>query len=191
MAQLPVRTGPTAFMERQLEALSRRDRMLLVGLLGFGAVLFVSVSGYIAWSILDAKADAVIEVKGQVAEMQILQRKYQSAEATFKSHEEALRNKQPVSTFIEGLASKHEITDQLSNINAQGSPEVVGSIAQQRYTVEIKKAPQENIFRFLYDLETSGYPVSVEQAAFKSQKTRDGVMMNLTLELMVLSVAES
>ena len=33
--------------------------------------------------------------------MQILQRKYQAAEATFKSHEEALRNKQPVSTFIE------------------------------------------------------------------------------------------
>ena len=124
------------------------------------------------------------------AEMQVLQRNYQAAEATFKAHEDALRNKQPVSTFIEGLASKHEITDQLSNINAQGTPEVVGSIAQQRYTVDIKKAPQENIFRFLYDLETSGYPVSVDQAAFKSQKTKDGVMMNLTLELMVLSVSE-
>ncbi len=191
MAQLPVRSGPMAFVDRQLEALSPRDRMLLVGLLGFGATVFVLVSGYIAYSVLDSKAMAVIEVKGQVAEMQVLQRKYQAAEGTFKSHEEALRNKQPVSTFIEGLASKHEITDQLANINAQGTPEVVGSISQQRYTVEIKKAPQENIFRFLYDLETSGYPVSVEQAVFKAQKTRDGVMMNLTLELMVLSVAES
>mgnify|MGYP000436055722 CR=1 FL=1 len=191
MAQLPVRTGPMAFVDRQLEALSPRDRMLLVGLFSFGAGLFVLFSGYLAWSVLDAKATTVIDVKKQVAEMQVLQRKYQAAENTFKSHEEALRNKQPVSTFIEGLASKHQITDQLSNINAQGSPEVVGSIAQQRYTVEIKKAPQENIFRFLYDLETSGYPVSVEQAAFKSQKTKDGVMMNLTLELMVLSVAES
>jgi len=190
MAQLPVRTGPLAFVDRQLEALSARDRTLLVGLFGFGASLMVVVSGYGAWSVLHAKASAVIEVKEQVAEMQVLQRNYQAAEATFKAHEDALRNKQPVSTFIEGLASKHEITDQLSNINAQGTPEVVGSIAQQRYTVDIKKAPQENIFRFLYDLETSGYPVSVDQAAFKSQKTKEGVMMNLTLELMVLSVSE-
>jgi hypothetical protein len=190
MAQLPVRTGPMGFLERQLDALSARDRMLLVGLFGFGTTLFVVFSGYIAWSVLDAKASDVIAVKKQVAEMQVLQRKYQAAEGTFKAHEEALRNKQPVSTFVEGLASKHEITDQLANINAQGNPEVVGSIAQQRYTVEIKKAPQENIFRFIYDLETSGYPATVEQAAFKSQKTKDGVMMNLTLELMVLSTAE-
>ena len=191
MAQLPARSGPTAFVARQLDALSPRDRMLLVGLLGFGAALFVGVFGYGAYSLLDSKASAVKEVKKQVAEMQVLQQKYRAGADTFEAHEEALRTKQPVSTFIEGLASKHQITDQLSNINAQGTPEVVGTLSQQRYTVEIKKAPQENIFRFLYDLETSGYPASVEQAVFSRQATKDGVTLSLTLDLMVLSVADS
>jgi hypothetical protein len=190
MAQLPVRTGPSAFVGRQLDALSPRDRLLLVGLLGFGATLFVSVFGYGAYKILDNKAAAVKEVKKEVVEMQQLQQAYNASAATFEAHEDQLRNKQPVSTFVEGLASKHDITDQLSNINAQGNPEVVGALSQQRYTVELQKAPQENIFRFLYDLETSGYPASVEQAVFKSVKTKDGVMMTLTLDLMVLSVAE-
>ena len=191
MATMLVRTGPTAFVERQLDALSPRDRMLLVGLVGFGTSLFLMGFVYFAYSILDGKAAAVREAKERVQAMQIQQQEYNQAAATFQAHEERLRSKPPVSTFVEELARKHEIAEQLSNINAKGTPEVVGSLAQQRYTVEIKKAPQENLYRFLHELETSGYPVSVEQAAFKSQPAKDAALqMNLTLDLVVLSVAE-
>ena len=191
MATMLVRTGPTAFVERQLDALSPRDRMLLVGLVGFGTSLFLMGFVYFAYSILDGKAAAVREAKERVQAMQIQQQEYNQAAATFQAHEERLRSKPPVSTFVEELARKHEIAEQLSNINAKGTPEVVGSLAQQRYTVEIKKAPQENLYRFLHELETSGYPVSVEPAAFKSQPAKDAALqMNLTLDLVVLSVAE-
>lgn len=190
MATLPVRTGPTAMIERQLDALSPRDRILLVGLLGSGAAVVLIVFFYAAYSLLDGKADSVRKAKERVFAMQVLQQDYRDAASTFDAHEQRLRSKPPVSTFVEELARKHELGEQLSNINAQGNPEVVGSLSQQRYTVEIKKAPQENLFRFLHELETSGYPASVEQAAFKTQAGKDGMLMNLTLDLMVLSVAE-
>jgi len=191
MPSLPVRSGPSAFVERQLEALSPRDRKLLVGLIGFFGLAFVVGFAYTAYSILAAKSAYVVDVKEALVEMQQAQRDYRQAEATFSAHEDRLRNKEPVSAFLEGLAQKHQITDQLKNINAQGNPELVGTLSQQRYTVEIKKAPQENIFRFLHELETSGYPASVEQAEFKAQATKEGKMMTLTLDLMVLSVGDS
>lgn len=191
MPSLPVRSGPTAFLERQLEALSPRDRKLLAGLLGFGALAFVSVFAYSAYSLLESKSSYVIETKQALVEVQQAQLDYRQAEATFSAHEERLRDKEPVSAFLEGLAKKHNVSDELKNINAQGNPEFVGTLSQQRYTVEIKKAPQENLFRLLHDLETSGYPASVESADFKAQATREGNLMNLTLELIVLSVGES
>jgi hypothetical protein len=191
MALLPVQSGPSAFVDRQLEALSPRDRMLLAGLLGAGSLAVVAVFFYVALTTLEAKAATVRETKERVVEMQSLQDQYAAAAATFASHEERLKTKPPVSTFIEELARKHSLADQLSNINAQGAPEAVGSLSQQRYTVEIKKAPQENIFRFLHELETSGYPASVESANFKSQAGKDGGLeMSLLLDLVVLSVAE-
>jgi len=191
MAQLPVRTGPSAFVERQLEALSPRDRKLLAGLIAFGGFLFVTGFAYTAYSVLAAKSEYVVDVKEALVEMQQAQRDFQDAEATFSAHEDRLRNKEPVSAFLEALATKHQVTDQLKNINAQGNPELVGTLSQQRYSVEIKKAPQENLFRFLHELETSGYPASVEQAVFKSQATKEGQMMTLTLDLIVLSVGDS
>lgn len=191
MPSLPVQSGPTAFLERQLEALSPRDRKLLAGLLAFGALLFVMGFAYSAYSLLVSKSSYVIETKEALVEVQQAQLDYAQAEATFSAHEDRLRNKEPVSAFLEGLAKKHNVSDELKNINAQGNPELVGTLSQQRYTVEIKKAPQENLFRLLHDLETSGYPASVESADFKHQATREGNMMNLTLELIVLSVGES
>ncbi len=191
MPSLPVRSGPSAFVERQLEALSPRDRKMLAALFVFFGLMFLSAFGYTVWSLLAAKSAHVIEVKEALIEMQQAQVDYRQAEATFSAHEDRLRNKEPLSAFLEGLAQKHEVSEQLKNINAQGQPEVVGSLSQQRYTVEIKKAPQENLFRLLHDLETSGYPASVEQAVFKSQATKEGNMMTLTLELIVLSVGDT
>jgi hypothetical protein len=191
MPSLPVRSGPSATLDRLFESLSPRDRKLAAGLVGSVGLAFVVLFAYGAYSVLASKSAHVRSVKEALVQMQQAQIDYRQAEATFSAHEERLRDKEPLSAFLESLAEKHQISDELKNINAQGQPELVGTLSQQRYTVEIKKAPQENIFRFLHDLETSGYPASVEQASFKGQATKEGNMMNLTLELVVLSVGDS
>ena len=55
--------------------------------------------------------------------------------------------------------------------------------------VEIKRAPQETLFRFLRDLETSGFPARVETANFKVVTVHGKEKaMDLTLEIVVLSL---
>ena len=191
MATLPVRSGPMAFVERQLEMLSPRDRKLLVGLLLFFALVFVGGFWYVLNGLLDDKASRVRDAKAAFAVIQQLETEYQQASARFESQKDRLREPKdkPVTAWVEELASKHGITEQLRAVNQQQS-EVVGDVARTRYKVEIKRAAQEPLYRFLYELETSQYPAKVEQANFKVAYVKKEKFMDLTLELIVLSLAE-
>ncbi len=191
MATLPVRSGPMALVERQLEMLSPRDRKLLVGMLLFFTVVFVGGFWYILNSLLDDKASRVRDAKAAFAVVQELEREYEQAAAQFRAQEDRLREpkEKPVTAWVEELASKHGITEQLRAVNQQSS-EIVGDVARTRYKVEIKRATQEPLYRFLHELETSPYPAMVEQATFKVTTVKKEKFMDLTLELVVLSMAE-
>lgn len=192
MATLPVRTGVTALVERQLEALSSRDRKLLVGLVLSGVVLFVFGFWYLLHGALDSKASRVRDAKDKLVAIQRLEAEYQGAAEQFAAQEDRLSQfaRQPVSAFIEDLAKQNDLSEALTAVR-NNKAEEVGDILQTRYTVELKKAPQESLYRFLHALETSGFPARVEQANFKVVYVKKEKMMDLTLELIVLSLKES
>ncbi|MEZ4236779.1 MAG: type II secretion system protein GspM [Myxococcota bacterium] len=191
MATVPVRTGVMAVIERQLEALSPRDRKLLVGLV-LCVVVFATLGfWYLLNGLLDDKASRVRSAKEAYARVQQLEQEYQAAEARFDAQKGRLEEfaNQPVSAWIEDLAQKHELNDALAAVK-QNAGEQVGEIVQTRYSVELKRAQQEPLFRFLYELETSDFPARVEQASFRVVNSRKEKQMDLTLDLVVLSLAE-
>jgi hypothetical protein len=191
MATVPVRTGPLAVVERQLDALSPRDRKLLAVLVLF----FVGVATLVFWwmlhSQLESKASRVRDAKETLAAVQELDAEYQSAASQFAAEKGRLEEyaNQPVTAWVEELTKKHGLETALSAVRQQSAQEV-GDIVQTRYTVELKKAAQEPLYRFLYDLETSAFPARVEQATFKTATVKKERVMDLTLELVVLSVGE-
>lgn len=189
MSTVNVRTGPFAAVERQLDALSPRDRKLLVGLVLFMMLVFV---GIVLWglnSLLDDKASRVRTAKESYATVLELDADFQRAAAAFATHEDRLRqySHQPVTAWVEDLAKKHGVDTALSAVREKNAEEV-GDLVQTRYTVEIKKSPQEPLYRFLYDLETSPFPARVEQATFKVATVKKERLLDLTLEIVVLSV---
>lgn len=191
MPTVSVRTGPLAVIERQLDALSPRDRKLLAVLVLF----FVGVATMMFWwllhSQLESKASRVRDAKETLAAVRALDSEYQTAAAQFATEKGRLEEyaHQPVTAWVEELAKKHTLETALSAVRQQTAQEV-GDITQTRYTVELKKAQQEPLYRFLYDLETSPFPARVEQATFKTATVRKERVMDLTLELVVLSVGE-
>ena len=57
--------------------------------------------------------------------------------------------------------------------------------------MELKELAHADAIGFLYELETSGYPASVNMAEFKAKKKRDGTStLDLSLEILVFSLAE-
>lgn len=191
MADNPL-AGVTAAVERQLESLSPRDRRLLIGLVSFGTFVGLAFLWYSLYGILDNKASRVRAARENLETAKVLQAEYQGAAASLAAQESRLRQYEGkrVSAHLEELASKRGVTDNLRAVNESGS-EVVGNIKQTKYSVELRNLEHQDAIGFLYELETSGYPASVEVAQFKSKKTREGSVLDLALELVVFSLAES
>ena len=162
-----------------------------VGLVSFGGLLFLLGFWWLLHGLLESEASRVREAKEHLSRILDLQTEYRAATARFDAQRDRLAESSstPVSAFVEELATEHGLNSQLSAVRQQQSEEI-GDVAQTRYTVELKKAMQEPLYRFLFALETSGYPARVEQATFKTTAVKGEKLMDLTLELVVLSVKE-
>lgn len=193
MATVSVQTGPMAVIGRQLETLSSRDRKLLVGLV-LCVVVFATLGfWWLLKGVLDDKASRVRTAKETYARVQQLEREFLDADARFSAQKGRLEQyaDKPVSAYIEDLAQKHELNEALTAVK-QNASEQVGQIMQTRYSIELRKAPQEQLYRFLYEIETGGFPARVEQANFRAIAGRKDALktMDLTLDVVVLSLAE-
>lgn len=191
MASLSMRSSVYTAVERQLEVLSPRDRKLLVGLLLFGLAIATAGLWFFLHGQLEDKASRVRAAKESLGAITQLEAEYREADAAFTAQKERLEeySKQPVTAFLEGLALKHSLNESLTSVH-QNASETVGDIVQTRYTVNLKKAPQEQLYRFLHEIETSGFPAKIETATFKVVTVKKERQLDLNLDIIVLSLAE-
>ena len=189
--QLKTASGPWAWIERQLESLSDRDRKLLLGMYAFFGLASVIGLWWILHGVLDDKAGRVRDLKTKMLAVHASIGDYDQAKAQVDAQESRLKayQSQNFSAFVEGVASKHQISDMLRSVNASGTPEVVGRIQQTTYEIEIKKSEYQPFFEFLHELETSGYPVTVRNATLKTSFQRRVKMLDVRLEVVVSSLA--
>ena len=185
------RTGSVmAWIERQLEALSPRDRKLLMGLVCAGVTIGLVMLWYSLYSVLDSKASRVRAAKTNLAQISQMSADYNIAATKLAAQENRLREyaSKPVSAHIEELATAQGILDSLRTVNETNS-ETVGNFKQISYQVELKGVGYEPAMAFLHALETSGYPASVETAEFQSTTVKREKKLNLNLELVVFRLA--
>ena len=182
MASLSMRSSIYTAVERQLEVLSPRDRKLLVGLLLFGLAIATAGLWFFLHGQLEDKASRVRAAKESLGAITLASR--EKLENLIEEY-----SKQPVTAFLEGLALKHSLNESLTSVH-QNASETVGDIVQTRYTVNLKKAPQEQLYRFLHEIETSGFPAKIETAAFKVVTVKKERQLDLNLDIIVLSLAE-
>lgn len=193
MATIEVQTGPLAAVERQLELLSPRDRMLLVGLVLFVTALLVGGYWYLLYGMLERKAEEVREANETLVMVQELKVELDQHRARFEAQEERIKSNstRPVTAWVEELAKRHSLSDQLRKVDALSTEPLSDTMERKAYKVEINRAPQEELYRFLYDLETSPFPASVSEATFRVVRSREAKLLDLTLNLEVLKFTEA
>lgn len=179
--------GITAAIRNQYEAMSPRDRRLLAGLAGFFALVFCLLLYFVLSGALDDKASRVRAQKDALELIQVAAAEYNDAAQRIEAAEARLRRYQGQNfkPFVEQEASKLGV--QMGPITDQGS-EVLGSVKQTTFKVELKKMELEVCLDFLHALETSGYPLHVEMAKFKRITSREEKLINLTLEVVAFSL---
>lgn len=178
-------------IEGVVETLSPRDRKLLGGLALSLSVGFVILLWTTLYNVLQDRAGRVRDAKTQLGEALALQEAYVSAAAVLRAQEGRLRQHAgtPVTAFVEKLASEAELSGALKSVNERGKPEQVGSISQATWTIDLLKAPLDAIVEFVFELETSGYPIAVQEATFKASGKPGAKVIDLKLDVVVYEVA--
>jgi type II secretory pathway component PulM len=182
--------GLRAALEAQVESMSPRDRKLLAGLFVFFAVVICGGAIWYARGVLDAKAKTVRNTKDNVVLFQAMAEQYeQDSEKIAKAEQSLSQYKgQPASAYLEKAAQTAGVRDAFT-VTQQGS-EVVGSLRQTTYRVELRNVPLESVVGYIHDIETSGYPLSVDLARLKASGGPEGKVISLTLELVSYQLAE-
>jgi hypothetical protein len=179
--------GPLAFVERQLESMTRRDRALLTGLfMFFGLVLLLGV----LWLLNGSLRSRAAEVQDRKDELALLQAQWEvvsEAKATLDAAEARLEEYKgkKFPPFVEQVAGDTKVGDKLT-VKELGH-ENVGNIKQTTFRVEIRTAPLEAGYDFLYELETRGFPLRVSEARLKKVSLKGETAMDVTLEVLVFS----
>jgi type II secretory pathway component PulM len=193
MAKAPVaesRAGISAWVERQLEALSPRDRRLLAGLVGFGALAFAFGVWWVLSGMLSEMGTRVRSSNEKLAQIMAMKAELDEANERLAAQEGRLAQfrSQPVGAWVERLAATHGVQNELRSVDETGR-EDEGALQQITYKVELKKAPYDPMLEFLYGLESSGYPAQIEVATIKSSTGKDKTKVyDLTLEIVVYQV---
>lgn len=183
-------TGLFGAIQAQLDQLSPRDRRLLGGLVAFVGLVVVLLVALSLRGALRDKASRVVTQKDTLEAIQDLQGEHAVAAARIEAAEARLREygDQPLSAYLERSAAAVGLSDELAVSRQQ--TEVVGGVAQTRYKVDLNRVPYDLALNFIYDIETSGYPLTVESARFRSVTTKDEKQLSVTLEMLAYSLQE-
>ena len=173
-------------------ALSPRDQFLLGGLI-ISTLSILSVGG-IMWlwqsvSGLEAKLDKADDA---LTTIEVLKSEQLENVATISSQEELLRSHEgtSLSAFLESKAQEIGIRDKLSAVRESSS--AAGELLQEkRFTVSLKNLSTEEFSKFVYEIESTSYPLITQTTTIKRRKIRDEVTLNVTLDVSVYSLLKN
>lgn len=167
-----------------LSGLSERDRKLLLGLLG-GALLAVIVGGFYAMNSALAGIQSQVDYRQDaLMRAQLMAAEFQANEATAAQISEKLEEHKGanLSAFLEKTAQSVGIADNLDSVKAT-STSVNGDLEETLYAAQLSKLSLEAATNFLYEIETSGFPLVIQSARFKSRRSKGERRIKLSLDI--------
>ena len=184
------------YKEKALDAfaaLPPRDRMLAAGLiistffggLGFGV--------YSMNKTLKAERQEIERVGKSVELIQVLQAEQASLESEVAQIEESLAKNATtdLSAFLEQSATKSGFNPKEKNMQVrEKSTTKAGRLQEKVFSVSLSNLTSEEFAKFLFQTETSGYPLKIQTSTIKRRKRSDGVNLNLNLDIAAYKLVE-
>lgn len=170
--------------------LSSRDRKFLLFLVSF--VVLGALGGSVVWmnnslkslaGQVEYREDAIRNA--QLMAMEFKTNESRSSEISAKLEEHKGAN---LSAHLEKAAQSVGIADRLDSVK-ESSSSVNGDLEEKLYTASLSKLSLEDATNFLYEIETSGFPLVVQSAKFKTRTRSKEKMLKLTLSIASYSLA--
>ena len=184
------------YKERALDtfaALPPRDRILAVGLL---VSTFFGGLGFGVYSMnkkLKTERQEIERVGKSVELIQVLQAEQAALESEVSQIEESLTKNATtdLSAFLEQSATKSGFNPKEKNMQVrEKSTAKDGRLQEKVFSVSLSNLTTEEFAKFLFQTETSGYPLQIQTSTIKRRKRNDGVNLNLNLDIAAYKLVE-
>ena len=174
-----------------LAGLSSRDRILALGLV-ITTTLIVVVAVIIVMSRSLSGLEATVADKEQDVR-NIALMKAERTETMARSAEIEKNLEQfaatDLSAFLEQSARKVSIQDKLNFVRETAST-TDGVLTEKRFSVSLSNLSQEEVAKFLFGVETSGYPLKIRSCNIKSRKKKGEKTLEMTLDIAAYKLVE-
>lgn len=184
------------YKERALDtlaALPPRDRILAVGLI---VSTFFGGLGFGVYSMnktLKTERQEIERVGKSVELIQVLQAEQAALESEVSQIEESLTKNATtdLSAFLEQSATKSGFNPKEKNMQVrEKSTKKDGRLQEKVFSVSLNNLTTEEFAKFLFQTETSGYPLQIQTSTVKRRKRSDGVNLNLNLDIAAYKLVE-
>ena len=185
-----------AYKEKILDAFSAlppRDRILAAGLL---VSAFFGGLGFGVYSMnkkLRVERQEIERVSKSVELIQVLQAEQASLESEVEQIEASLAKNATtdLSAFLEQSATKSGFNPKEKNMQVrEKSTSKDGRLQEKVFSVSLSNLTTEEFAKFLFQTETSGYPLQIQTSTVKTRKRSDGVSLNLSLDIAAYKLVE-
>ncbi len=172
--------------------LSPRDRKLLGFLVGFFLLSVIGGGFYLlndavkgVQNQVEAREQTLVLAQGMAADFQANQETAAAIRSKLDEHKGA-----NVSAYLEKAAQTVGIADRLDSVKAS-STSTTGDLEEKLFSATLSKLSLEDATNFLYEIETSGFPLVIRTAKFKTRKRNDEREIKLTLDIASYGLVES
>lgn len=171
-------------IQDSLAGLTDRDRKLLFSLIGGFAL--AAVGGGVFWlnSSLANLESGVTYRQERLGDAQKIAMEYANNVETAEeitANLEKHRNTN-LSAFLEKTATSLGLQDRIDSLKEQSSAPN-GDLEEMLYTAEFSNLSLEDVSNFIYEIESSGYPLVVQSARFKTRKKAGERVLKVTLAI--------
>jgi len=190
---IPERLQPLIDRARdQLASMTERDRKLLLGLLVFFGLLLVGGGIFSMKSSLDTRQARVTDRQDTLRRVQLMAADY--GESHDKAEQIAAKVAEhgdtDLSAYLEQVAQRTNVGDRLDSVR-QKSQTSDGGLVETVYAVKLSNLTQEELPSFLFEMESTGYPIKVRNMTVKSRKRSDQVTLNVDLDVSAFKLASA
>lgn len=174
-----------------LADMAPRDRALLLGLSGLALLV---VLGGSAWWMRSTVSDLQARIEDReatLAAVQLAQAQYEAAAVEAGEIETQLKKYAgtDLSSYLEKAATTANVKDKLKSVREKSSA-VDGNIEEKLHTVALDGMSLAELTEFLYEVETSGYPLRIKTFRVKTRSRRGETTLNVDMDISAFQILD-
>jgi type II secretory pathway component PulM len=174
-----------------LEGMSARDRAMLYILVIFFTLVGLGLGTMAVKSHLARLDETLSTRRGQLTMVKEMAFEYEEGTLQLEELEEKLTTHKgtTLSAFLEKSADSVQIRDSLKQVKERSST-TLESLEEKQFTAQLRPVSLEQLVGFLYEVETSGYPLLIKTLSAKTIKISGTKTLDVTLDISAYKLLE-